>query len=66
MDETARGIGGIAARAWRTLALAGVVARFVVFYLTKGREVRLRLRRAERTGGTIWLDHGPFVDEAER
>ncbi len=66
MDETARGIGGIAARGWRTLVLAGVVVRFVAFYLTKGREVRLRHRRAEQTGATIWLDHGPFGNEAER
>ena len=60
LDETARGLGGFLARRLRTLRFLINAFRFIVLYLTKLREVRRRYAKAERTGETIWLDHGPF------
>ena len=60
MDATARGLGGFLARRVRDLAHLAVAVRFVGLYLTKARQVRRRYREAQRTGGTIWLDDGPF------
>ena len=60
MDQTSRGPGGFVARRIRDLAHLAVTVRFVGLYLTKARRVRRRYREAERSGGTIWLDNGPF------
>ena len=63
MDETARGLGGFCYRRLQTLRFGFDTLRFVIFFLTKGREVRRRYAAAERSGGTIWLDRGPFHRE---
>ena len=60
LDETARGLGGFLARRLQTLRFLIDGCRFIFLYLTKLREVRRRYAAAERTGETIWLDHGPF------
>ena len=65
MDETSRGIGGFLVRRWRTVSFLLNSLGFVGFYLTTGRRVRRRYREAERRGGTIWLDRGPFEDDSE-
>ena len=63
LDETARGLGGFLYRRLQTLRFLLDSVRFVFFFLTKGREVRRRYAEAERSGDTIWLDHGPFGPE---
>ena len=63
MDETARGIRGFLVRRWQTLAFAGMVLRFVFFFLTEGRRVRKRYAAARREGRTIWLDRGPSAED---
>ena len=65
LDETARGLGGFLFRRLQTLRFLLGSLRFVLFFLTRGREVRRRYAAAERSGGTIWLDHGPFRQEPE-
>ena len=60
MDETARGLGGFCFRRFQTLRYFLASFRFIFFFLTAGRAVRRRYAAAERSGGTIWLDHGPF------
>ncbi len=52
---------GFLARRIRTLIVVSDVLRFVVFYFTVARRVRQRHAEAQRTGGTIWLDEGPFA-----
>lgn len=64
LDETARGPGGFLARRLQTLRFFATSFRFVFFYLTSARAVRRRHAEAERTGGVIWLDHGPFRPES--
>lgn len=64
MDPTARGPGGFLARRIRDFVHLAVAIRFVGLYLTKARRVRRRYREAERSGGTIWLDEGPFRESA--
>ncbi len=63
MDETSRGVGGFLIRRWRTVKFLLVSVRFVGLYLTKARRVRQRYGEAQRTGATIWLDRGPFVED---
>lgn len=65
LDETARGLGGFLYRRLQTLRFLLDSIGFVFFFLTKGREVRRRYAAAERSGGTLWLDHGPFRQEPE-
>ena len=65
LDETARGLGGFLYRRLQTLRFFLDSVRFVFFFLTRGREVRRRYAEAERSGDTIWLDHGPFGREPE-
>ncbi len=65
VDETSRGIGGFLLRRWRTLSFFLTSLGFVGFYLTTGRRVRRRYREAQRSGGTIWLDQGPFANDAD-
>lgn len=64
LDETTRGAPGFLVRRWRTVTFFLSSLGFVVFYLTTGRRVRRRYREAQRTGRTIWLDRGPFADDA--
>ena len=64
-DETSRGLGGFLFRRLQTLRFFLQSLRFIVFFLTAGRAVRHRYAAAERSGGTIWLDHGPFRGEPE-
>jgi hypothetical protein len=66
LDETARGLGGFLYRRLQTLRFFLGFVGFVFFFLTKGREVRRRYAAAERSGDTIWLDHGPFRRGAGR
>ena len=61
--ETARGPGGFLYRRFQTVRFFLNSVGFVFFFLTKGREVRRRYAAAERSGDTIWLDHGPFRQE---
>ena len=65
MDETARGLRGFLARRWQTVAFVAMSVRFVLFYLTEARRVRRRYADAQRTGGMIWLDRGPFLDPTD-
>ena len=65
LDETARGLGGFLFRRLQTLRFFLASLRFIVFFLTTGRAVRRRYTAAERSGSTIWLDHGPFRGEPE-
>ena len=60
LDETAPGPGGFLFRRLQTLRFLCASLRFIVFFLTTGRGVRRRYAEAERSGGVIWLDHGPF------
>lgn len=60
LDETARGLGGFAARRLQTVRFCAMLLGFVFFYLTTARAVRRRYADAERSGRTLWLDHGPF------
>ena len=60
LDETARGLGGFLFRRIQTLRFLFALFRFVFFFLTTGRAVRRRYAAAERSGGVLWLDHGPF------
>ena len=64
-NETARGPGGFLFRRLQTLRFFLASLRFIVFFLTAGRAVRRRYAAAERSGGTIWLDHGPFREKPE-
>ncbi len=64
-DETARGPGGFLFRRLQTLRFFLASLRFIVFFLTAGRAVRRRYAAAERSGSTIWLDHGPFPRKPE-
>ena len=66
LNETARGLGGFVARRLQTFRSIGMLFRFVVFYLTTARAVRIRYAHAERNRETIWLDHGPFRSETGR
>ena len=65
VDETARGPGGFLFRRFQTLRFFLASFRFIFFFLTAGRAVRRRYAAAERSGRTIWLDHGPFCREPE-
>ncbi len=65
LDETARGPGGFLYRRLQTLRFFLQSLRFIAFFLTAGRAVRRRYAAAERSGSTIWLDHGPFRGEPE-
>lgn len=65
MDETARGLGGFLFRRLQTLRFFLASFRFIFFFLTVGREVRRRYAAAQRSGDTIWLDHGPFRQESD-
>lgn len=65
LDETARGVGGFLFRRFQTLRFFLASFRFIFFFLTAGRAVRRRYAVAERSGGTIWLDHGPFRREPD-
>ena len=65
LDETAHGLGGFWFRRLQTLRFFLASLRFIVFFLTAGRAVRRRYAAAERSGDTIWLDHGPFRQEPE-
>ena len=62
-DESARGLGGFVFRRFQTLRFFFASFRFIVFFLTTGREVRRRYAEAERSGDVLWLDHGPFRQE---
>ena len=64
LDETARGLGGFFYRRFQTLRFFLASFRFIFFFLTAGRAVRRRYAAAERSGDTIWLDHGPFRQES--
>lgn len=61
VDIEARGAAGFVARRLQTLSFLLGAFRFVFFYLTTARAVRRRYAKAERTGGVIWLDRGPFA-----
>ena len=65
VDETARGFGGFLFRRLQTLRFFLASFRFIFFFLTAGRAVRRRYAAAERSGGTLWLDHGPFRREPD-
>lgn len=65
LDETARGLGGFWFRRLQTLRFCFASLRFIVFFLTTGREVRRRYAAAEQSGDTIWLDHGAFPQEPD-
>ena len=65
LDETARGPGGFLFRRFQTLRFFLASFRFVFFFLTVGRAVRRRYAAAERSGGVLWLDHGPFRSEPD-
>ncbi len=62
MDETSRGLTGFLARRIRDFTHLAIAIRFLRLYFTKARRVRRRYREAERRGGTIWLDDGPFEE----
>ena len=66
MDVTSRGLAGFLARRLETLRFLVNTGRFIVFYLTKAREVRRRYAEAERRGEKIWLDHGPFARDPKK
>ena len=66
MDVTSRGLAGFLARRLETLRFLVNTGRFIVFYLTKAREVRRRYGEAERRGEKIWLDHGPFNHDPKK
>lgn len=65
VDETAHGLGGFLFRRFQTLRFLLASFRFIFFFLTAGRAVRRRYAAAERSGDTIWLDHGPFRQEPD-
>ena len=65
LDETARGLGGFLFRRFQTLRFFLASFRFIFFFLTAGRAVRRRYAAAERSGDTMWLDHGPFRPEPD-
>ncbi|MDE2661043.1 MAG: hypothetical protein OXI45_12640 [Acidobacteriota bacterium] len=65
LDETAPGLGGFFFRRLQTFRFFLASLRFILFFLTSGRAVRRRYAAAERSGGTIWLDHGPFREKPE-